>query len=98
MFPSLPDPALTDLRVQAGKSDKLTAINKDNSYKEYYNAVFCSGVRAFLPHCRRYTTTTAPALGNNVPQRYPAGHAPCRSTFSGQQNDKRNKRESGVKI
>ncbi len=67
VFPSFLDPVLEDLCNHAGRTGKIVAMNKDNFYKAYHEAIVRTGVRDLPPYSCRHTTATALALGNIAP-------------------------------
>lgn len=67
VFPAFLDPVLADLCEHAGKTGKIVAMNKDNFYKAYHEAVTKAGTRDLPPYSCRHTTATALALGNIAP-------------------------------
>ena len=67
VFPAFMDPVLTDLCNHAGRTGRIVAMNKDNFYKTYHEAVVRAGARDLPPYSCRHTTATALALGNIAP-------------------------------
>lgn len=67
VFPGFLDPVLRDLCLQTGRAGRIVAMNKDNFYKQYYEALEKIKVRRLPPYSCRHTTATALALGNIAP-------------------------------